>query len=386
MTITRRHALHLSLGALATMGACAQHKLQARDPGDSDSQRKNIKIDETTFLKEVATNRGLIYGSVGRYPDLTTDEEFADLFAQECTMLVNGNALKWKYVHPQPDRYDFAKGDELAAFARNNGMLFRGHTLIWSQALPNWFREQANRKNAEQLMTEHVQSVVKHYAGQMHSWDVANECVFPGHERNDGLRKSIWLRLLGKDYIELAFRAAAEADPQALLVYNDNRMHSDTEDGEATRTAVLKLLERLLAKGTPVHALGMQAHLWAKDEMPLNPQKITAFVREVADLGLKIVVSEMDVKDKHLPTDTQERDRLIADAYRTYLDAVLQEPAVTTVVTWGISDRYSWRNKPKFGGNRPDGTLVRPLPRDRDLQRKPAWYAIAQAFNNAPAR
>lgn len=106
--------------------------------------------------------------------------------------------------------------------------------------------------------------------------------------------------VLGPDYIDLAFRTAAEADPKALLVYNDYGLDYDTWKDEAKRGAVLKLLERLKSRGTPIHAFGMQAHLRA-DETRFNAKKLKAFLRNIAELDLKILITELDVTDKKLP-------------------------------------------------------------------------------------
>jgi endo-1,4-beta-xylanase len=231
-------------------------------------------------------------------------------------------------------------------------------------------------------MLEHITKVAGHYAGRIHSWDVVNEAVFPKHGRSDGLRNTPWLEFLGPNYIDIAFRAAVAADPQALLVYNDYGMEYDTPKDEAKRTAVLKLLERLRSQGTPVQALGIQAHLWG-GETRFNPRKLKAFLAEVAGLGLKILITELDVTDKHLPSDINLRDRLVAEIYQDYLSVVLDEPAVIAVITWGLSDRYTWLSQQQ---PRQDGQPVRPLPLDAQMRRKQAWKAIARAFDQAPAR
>jgi endo-1,4-beta-xylanase len=156
----------------------------------------------------------------------------------------------------------------------------------------------------------------------------------------------------------------------------------NTSEHEAKRTAVLKLLERLKSKGTPVHAFGMQSHLLGH-ETRFNPQKLRDFFRNVASLGLKIMITEMDVADKSLPLDIQVRDRIVAGVYEDYLSVALDEKAVIAVITWGLSDKYSWLNEFQ---PRPDRKPVRPLPLDAQMQPKLAWNAIARAFDHAPKR
>ena len=127
---------------------------------------------------------------------------------------------------------------------------------------------------------------------------------------------------------------------------------------EKRRAAVLKLLEKLMAKGIPVHALGIQSHLSAHHNREFDAQKFRKFLSDVASMGLKIVISELDVADNELPQDIKLRDRLVAEAYYQYLSVVLDEPAVTTVINWGLSDRHTWLSD---FAPRKDGAEVRPL-------------------------
>jgi endo-1,4-beta-xylanase len=223
---------------------------------------------------------------------------------------------------------------------------------------------------------------VGHYAGQVHSWDVVNEAIDPVGQGDNGLRDSPWKRLLGADYIDIAFHTAAAADPNALLVLNDYDLDYNIPRDAAKREVMLNLLRRLVARGVPVHVLGMQAHLRAS-ESNFDPLILRDFLRQVADLGLKIMITELDVVDQDLPRALHARDLAVARSYQTYLDAVLQEPAVIAVLTWGLSDQYTWLTKFR---PRSDGAIPRPLPLDRLLYRKPAWSAIASALDDAPSR
>jgi endo-1,4-beta-xylanase len=356
------------------------HQIQALD----DPERDFTVVGEAS-LRERAAAQGLIYGAASGYDRLSSDAQFAARFTRECSIIVPEGELKWAALRPSLDKFDFTQADWLAEFARTHGMLFRGHTLVWNQALPEWFKDTVNSHNAREILVKHIATVVGHYAGKIHSWDVVNEGIELKDGRSDGLRNTPWLQFLGPNYIDIAFRAAAEADPQALLVYNDDGFTYDTREDEAKRVALLKMLERWKSQGTPVQALGMEAHLRG-DETQLNPRKLKDFLRDVAALGLKILVTELDVKDNHLPKDTDVRDRIVAKVYEDFLSVMLEEPAVIGVLTWGLSDRYTWLSEPKYGGARDDGASVRPLPLDAQLKRKLAWNAIARAFDNAPKR
>lgn len=208
--------------------------------------------------------------------------------------------------------------------------------------MPDWFEATVTAANAEQYLSEHIRRVVGRYKGRIHSWDVVNEAVNGNPSAGTtGLQWSPWLDRLGPDYIELAFRLAAATDPKAQLVYNDARLEYDTEEGHRGREAVLSVLSRLKARQVPLHALGIQAHLNAA-ESRFNRSIYRDFLRRVANLGLKILITELDVSDRDLPADIPQRDRLVASTYQDFLDVALQEPAVTTVLTWGLSDRYTW--------------------------------------------
>jgi endo-1,4-beta-xylanase len=375
LMLLRRKALWLGLAT--GLGTIAGRTPLNRLLTSSLEPPREFSVSGTAPLTERAAARGILYGAAGN-PKVLSDQELAPVFVRECGILVPENELKWTALRPSPTRFDFRKGDWLAEFAHSHDLLFRGHTLVWEQALPDWFEETVNAENAEQFLTEHITTVVQHYAGQMHSWDVVNEAIaVPYSTRSDGLRHSPWLQFLGQDYVELAFRVAAAADPQAMLVYNNHWLDYDTPRDNAQREAVLNLLTRLKANGTPVHALGIQAHLEGH-ETRFNPDKLREFLRSVASLGLKILITELDVADNRLPADIAVRDRIVASVYEDYLSVVLDEPAVMAVLTWGLSDRYTWLST---FTPRSDGAPVRPLPLDDQLNRKLAWNAMARAFD-----
>lgn len=384
-TLIGRRAFLFGLSTLAGTGTLAMggglRQLLNWILGISDEERDFAVVGKAP-LRDRAAAKGLIYGATTQQRILSSDAKFAAHFVKECSILVPEGELKWKTLRPRPDRFNFAQGDWLANFAHERGMLFRGHTLVWHKSMPKWFAGTVNSQNAEQVLLKHIATVVKHYAGKIHSWDVVNEAIYPPDGRSDGLRKSPWLKFLGPDYIDIAFRAAAEADPQALLVYNDFGLDYDKRQDEAKRTAVLRLLERLKSRGTPIDALGIQAHLWGS-ETRLNAKKLKSFLRDVADLGLKIMITELDVADRDLPKAPDARDRIVAGVYEDYLSVVLDEPSVIAVLTWGLSDKYTWLSKEE---PRKEGAPVRPLPLDAELRRKLAWNAIAHAFDRAPMR
>jgi len=193
---------------------------------------------------------------------------------------------------------------------------------------------------------------------------------------------------MGPGYLDLAYHTARETDPAARLVVNEYDVELDAPEQEARRTALLNLLERMQRSGTPVDAVGIQAHLSCAGGPSFSAPVLRRFLSEIAGLGLTIQITELDVTDQDAPADRTVRDRLVADTYSRFLDAALDEPAVKMVVTWGLSDRHSWivRRETNESKWRKDAMISRPLPFDADLKPKPAFEAMARTFTHAPQR
>jgi endo-1,4-beta-xylanase len=354
------------LAALASVG---MHALRPMDV-----------LSMTKTLRELADEKGITFGSAIS-SDLFHDAALASLVTSQCGIAVPESALKWATTRPAPGKYDFSAGDSLYEFSKSHGIQFRGHALVWEQALPKWFAYTVTAENANKMMIDHIATVTRHYAGKMHSWDVVNEAFQVEDGRPDGLKITPWLRLIGPEYIETAFHAAHEADPHATLIYNENWLEPEDAVTDKKRNAVLTMLTRMKKNNVPVHGLGIQSHVYA--EMNITGEGFKRFLQQVSDLGLSIMITEMDVREKNTPGNIATRDRLIASQYYKYLSFMLQFPAVKTVITWGLSDRYTWiaTHDP-----RPDGMPVRPLPYDAELKPTPAWDAIRHAFEEARRR
>jgi Beta-1,4-xylanase len=224
--------LYGSLGMAAAMTSVASRCQSSLLDGGVDfsnslAQAAREDVSKAAPLKERAKGKGLLYGAATMWGVLESDAAFADVIKRECDILTAENELKWDTLRPSPMSFNFDWGDRLVEFNRQNNLLTRGHTLVWHW-VPGWFRETVNQQNAELFLVEHITKVVSRYAGQIHSWDVVNEAIAPEEGRSDGLRQSPWLEFLGEDYIEIAFHAAAAADPSALLVYNDYGLEYDT--------------------------------------------------------------------------------------------------------------------------------------------------------------
>jgi endo-1,4-beta-xylanase len=323
-------------------------------------------------LKSVAAKASLLYGSP-LFPQDFNKPRLLDLYEEQTSIITA--TVYMKKTQPSQGHFELSNPDWVRDFAHSKKIQLRGHALIFGNATPDWVGGEVTKDQAEKILVEHVRTLVKRYAGQMHSWDVVNEAIDPTSDRSDAFRRTPWVELLDSAYIELAFRTAAEADPKAILTYNDFGVEGDAPDNDVKRRAILKMLESLKKKDVPIGAFGIQSHIGAQ----WHGTKLRGFLHEVEQLGLKIFVTELDVRDKDLPADISARDRGVAEAYSRYLDVMLENRAVEAVLTWGLYDGDSWLKERQ---SRSDGRPLRPLPFDEDLHPKPAVEAMIHAFGN----
>jgi len=372
---TRRRFLASGLAAFGTGGAVLRPSLS--------------RAAETVTLRKSAAEKGLLYGTTIAAAQITGDPPFVDLVRHEAGLVVAENEMKWQVMNRgAPGDDDYAPADTIASFAGANKLALRGHNLLWYHRTPEWFFDLPDRQAQERAVIDHIEQLAGWYRGRIHSWDVVNEPIEPKDGRPDGLRAEVFLETLGPGYLDLAYRTAHEADPGARLVVNEYDVELDAPEQEARRIALLHLLERMRRSGTPVDAVGIQAHLTADGGPPFSAPLLRRFLADIASLDLTIQITELDVTDEHAPADVGVRDGLVADTYRRFLDTALDEPAVKMVVTWGLSDRHSWivRRETYQAKWRTDDAASRPLPFDADLEAKPAFDAIVQAFAHAPQR
>lgn len=328
-------------------------------------------------LSSVAARSGLLFGTALCTSHLLT-QPLTRAILRDCSIVTPEYEMKWDVICQVPGRPDYLAVDALVSFASDNTLAVHGHTLWWHEAIPPTLQGTADNRFRDAAM-EHLRATVIRYAGHLHSWDVVNEPLEPAHGREDGLRETRFLAAFGPDYIETAYREAASLDPGAVLVLNEMGLEYASPAAERKRRQMLALLEREKMKGTPIACLGIQSHLTAL-EQPRDHPELRAFLREVRAMGLSVMITEMDVSDHLCPRDRRQRDDIVADTYRAYLDLVLEEAAILAVSTWGLSDDRTWLNDFQ---PRPDGAPQRPLLFDRAIRRKPAWHAVKDALPNA---
>lgn len=347
-------------------------------------------------LNALAQRKGRRFGSAiaaGNPAGATVQNAgYAALVKAECGIVVPENEMKWQALRPGPETFDFARADQIVAWAQSERLAVRGHTLLWHR--PQWFPAWLNSydfgatpvREAERLLATHIRTVAGRYSSTISSWDVVNEAI--DHDTN-GLIQTSLSRALGsaEDTIDLAFRTARETLPGAQLVYND---YMSWEPQHRAHCAdVLRLLEALRKRGTPVDALGIQSHIevFAIDPAtglgPYAEREWRAFLDEVTGMGYRLLITEFDVKDKALPADIATRDAKVADYARRYFDLMLDYGAhLDDILAWGMVDRFNWLNG--FApARRADGLPVRGTLYDDDYRAKPLRSAIADALASA---
>lgn len=318
-----------------------------------------------------------------------------NLLLEQFNSAVTENEMKFMYLQPVEGQFSFATADEMINFARENKMYTRGHALVWHRQTPDWVfeDEQGNQASAQVLrkrMKSHINSVMNHFKGRIDAWDVVNEAFMDDGKLRTNLeekddQKSAWFGILGKSYLEDAFRFAHEADPNAKLFYNDYYNYLP-----AKQNAIYNMLKSLIDKGVPIHGVGLQCHL--NVEPSKNPEHQSFYqtienlekaIQLYASLGLEVQITELDLSvyiggEKYTPENFVTPDTFDesfkqqqAQRYKALFDMFKRNSdAITNVTFWGIADDNTWLSE--FDSGRQDF----PMLFDLNHQPKPAFFEV----------
>ncbi|MEA2144064.1 MAG: endo,4-beta-xylanase [Solirubrobacteraceae bacterium] len=344
------------------------------------------------------TLRAVPQGTAVRLPALRNDTRYRETFLREFDSLTPENELKMAALQPRRGRFDFSAADELVDFAGRNGRAVHGHALVWGLSLPFWLVDHGasdklglplppvvlprlpgslgrslsegatlltgwRRDELLAIMTTHIRTVMRHFAGRVVEWDVVNEPM----ARDGGTAPSVWRRFIGPDYVELALRAARAADPGAKLFINEYGVEGPGRKLEG----LVALVRELQARGVPLDGIGLQMHSHILGF--LDQATLEATMRRFAAMGLEVQVTEMDVGTSLLDVAGLDRLTRQAQAFGAAARACNAVTACTRFTTWGITDRLSWI-----------GAGEAPLLFDSEYRPKPAFQAVRSAF--APRR
>jgi endo-1,4-beta-xylanase len=328
-------------------------------------------------LRQDAENAGLLIGTAVR-PALLSEAAYASTLSREFNLVEAEDAMKWRALRPEAGSFDFRQGDEVVRFAQVHQMKVRGHCLVWDHDNPDWLAQgHFKPRQLSRLLHEHINRVMKHYAGQVFAWDVTNEA----RDENGEVRDSIWynkpgigLSEKGDAYIEQVFRWARKADPHALLFYNE----AEGEGMNRKSDAIYAMVKDFKRRGVPIDGVGLQMHVATLDvDVPVFAAEVSANIARLTALGVQVHITELDISlplgSKGQPSG-EDLSRQ-ADAYRAVARACLNNPGCTAMQTWGFTDRYSWI------GSHSHGARGQALPFDRTYQPKSAYRALLEEFS-----
>ncbi|WP_285495280.1 endo-1,4-beta-xylanase [Actinomadura sp. NBRC 104425] len=302
-------------------------------------------------LGEAAAQTGRYFGAAVAAGHLG-ESQYVTVLDREFTSVTPENEMKWDATEPSRGSFSFGNADRIVDHAQSRGMKIRGHTLVWHSQLPGWVSGLPSASDVRSAMNNHINQVMGHYRGKIHSWDVVNEAFQDGG--SGARRQSVFQQRLGDGYIEEAFRTARAADPNAKLCYNDYNI----DDANAAKTrAVYNMVRDFKARGVPIDCVGLQSHFNAQSPVPSNYQQN---IEQFAALGVDVQITELDIEGSGSAQ---------ADNYRRVVQACLAVSRCTGITVWGIPDHYSWRAS---------GT---PLLFDSNYNKKPAYDAVLAALN-----
>jgi endo-1,4-beta-xylanase len=300
-----------------------------------------------TTLGASAAEKGRYFGaaiSAGKLNDNT----YATILNREFNSVTPENEMKWDATEPQQGSFSYGNADRIVNHARSHGMLVRGHTLLWHSQQPGW-AQNLSGSALRNAMNNHVTQVATYYRGKIHTWDVVNEAFADG---GSGGRRDSNLQRTGNDWIEVAFRLARAADPNAKLCYNDY----NTDGINAKSTGIYNMVRDFKSRGVPIDCVGFQSHLTNS-----APSDYQANLQRFADLGVDVQITELDISGSSQ-----------ANAYAAVTRACMAVSRCNGLTVWGIRDSDSWR------------TGQNPLLFDGNGNKKAAYDAVLGALNAGP--
>jgi endo-1,4-beta-xylanase len=308
-------------------------------------------------LRELGRRQGILVGTAVRADVLADNRAYRQLVAQQFSSVTPENEMKWDLTEPSRGTFDFGPGDEVVHAAEGSGQAVRGHTLVWYAQLPGWLNDLGPRDLAA-ATREHIVREMGHYAGRVGVWDVVNEAITDG----GALRRSIFLRRLGPDYVASAFRVAHEADPKARLYINE--IGAESIGPKSNR--LYEVVRGLKAAGVPIDGVGFQVH----SNLRGVPPDFVANMQRFQAMGLEVAITEADVGLKLPPSEADLRAQ--ADVYASIVRACLAVKCAS-LTFWGFTDGRSWisETQPGMGA----ATLL-----DEALRPKPAFAAVQRAL------
>lgn len=330
--------------------------------GSTDEELLPVPEPDSRPLKEISS---FPVGAALSISKMKNIAGYSGLVKQEFNSITAENAMKMANLSPAQDRYSWDDADYFVDFAETNRMRIHGHCLVWHNSLPNWVANyQGTKEEWKSLLRDYIHTVVGRYKGKIASWDVVNEALL-----DDGTpRKTVWYNNIGWEYVALAFQYAHEADPGAVLFYNEYGQEYSKVKLKAINDSIVKLVKQ----GVPVHGIGLQMHTNINHSL----DNLVDAIVVTSETGLKVHVSELDIalnpnkNTAYQPTEKDLNEQM--KRYRIVAAAMMNIPAGQNwgITTWGLSDNDSWLT------SIPD----HPLLFDKEYQAKAAYEGVREAL------
>lgn len=271
--------------------------------------------------------------------------------------------IGWSGSEPTEGNFDLDPITYYGRIARQNKMAMQALSIIWAADLPDWVKKgKFNRDSLIATMERHIRGLMSTYRGYVREWAVVNEPYLPPYRKDD-----IFYKIIGPDYIEIAFQIARESDPNAILIYND--APNWTAKGFAT-AHTKEIVQDLKSKGL-IDGVGLQMHLLQYENTPPDKQDV---IETMKSYDLPVYVTEFDVSLRNISGSQEQRWNFQADVYRSMLEASLESSVCSGFTVFGLKDDISvWETIPTLQGYSKDSD---PLPYDNEANPKPAYYAM----------
>ncbi|MDH7911702.1 endo-1,4-beta-xylanase [Winogradskyella sp. SYSU M77433] len=349
-----------------------------------EQKKEEVEKDNSVGLKDAYKEDFLIGVALNASQIEEQDSIQNKLISGEFNSVTPENVMKSLLIHPNKDTYNFDLPDKLVALAEKNEMHIQGHTLVWHSQLSPFFKEISDSTAMVEVLKDHINTIVGRYKGKIDAWDVVNEAL-----NDDGtLRKTVFLDVLGEDYLSLAFNLTQKADPEVELFYNDYSMTNPNK-----RAGAIRIIKRMQEQGVRVDGIGMQGH-WDLNSPSI--EEIETSIVQYAELGIKVDITELDVSvipmpwdfsgadvnvkfestdptmnpyPKQLPDSIQDQ---LAKRYEDIFKLFLKhKDKINRVTFWGVNDGNSWKNDWPI-----EGRTNYPLLFDRNNKKKKAYHSL----------
>ncbi|MCH1548065.1 MAG: endo-1,4-beta-xylanase [Flavobacteriaceae bacterium] len=349
---------------------------------------QGFQEDDSKSLKNSYSSFFYIGAAINEDIILDKDLNSKMIVTNQFNTITPENSLKWMFIQPNPNSFNFKVSDKYVNLGIENSMHIVGHALIWHSQLADFMQKIESKSKMKFYFENHINTIVSRYSGKIDAWDVVNEAF----NEDGSYRKSIFYKLLGKDYIENAFELTNKADPNAYLIYNDYNLYKKQK-----RDGVIKMVKELKLKGIKIDGVGVQAH-WSLNHPSLD--EIEQTILDISNIGVDVLITELDISvlpnpwkqlgaevsqnfskfegdpkmspyPKELPKSIQNK---LANRYRDIFELFIKHSdKISRVTFWGVMDKHSWLNDWPIKGR-----TNYPLLFDRNYQSKQAYDSLIE--------